>query len=278
MNKEVQQKLAKEFHEMHSSNQILILPNAWDAGGAVIFEKEGFAAIGTTSAGISYSLGVSDGEFISIDDVLDTVTKIQKRITIALSVDCERGYGKTNEEIVQNIKAIIQAGAVGINIEDGLSSNCELINIDEQCKIIEDICTLKNELDINFVINARTDAFWLKIGETKEEQLSLSIKRANRYLKAGADCVFVPGVLTKADIEILVHHIHGPVNIIATPTSPNIQELQELGVSRVSLGSGPVRASLAIIKNIANEIIKEGTFHNMYKTTIAYDKANYLFK
>lgn len=278
MNKEVQQELAKAFHKMHHSSNILILPNAWDAGSAVIFEKEGYEAVGTTSAGISYSLGVSDGEFITIDDVLDTVKKIQKRISIPLSVDCERGYGKTNEEIVKNIKAIIQAGAVGINIEDGLSSTCELTNMDEQCQIITDICTLKDELNINFVINARTDAFWLKIAKTKEEQLALSIERANRYLKAGADCVFVPGVLTKEDIETLVRHIQGPLNIIATPTSPNIRELQELGVSRVSLGSGPVRASLAVIKNIAHEIKEKGTFHNMYTTSIAYDKANFLFK
>ena len=278
MNKNGQQELALKFQKMHTSNKILVLPNAWDAGGSVIFEKEGFEAIGTTSAGISYSLGLSDGEFITIDDILDTTKKIQRRITLPLSVDIERGFGKTNKEIIQNIKAVIQEGAVGINIEDGISSCNELTPLDEQCKIIEEIAQLKRDMGIDFVINARTDAFWLGIGSNKEEQLSLSIKRCNRYLKAGADCVFIPGGFNKEEIGILVKHIKGPLNIIATPTSPNIQELQELGVSRVSLGSGPVRAALAVIKNIANEVKNEGTFSHMYKTTIAYDKVNFMFK
>jgi len=278
MNPQRQKQLAKKFQEMHRSNKIIVLPNAWDAGGAVIFEQEGFECIGTTSAGISYSLGLSDGEVISIDDVLDTTKKIQKRITIPLSVDIERGYGKTHEETLQNIKTIIKEGVVGINIEDGISSNNELIPLEEQCKLLEAITQLRKQMDIDFVINARTDAFWLGIGSSKEEQLSLSIKRCNRYLKAGADCVFVPGGLSKEDIEILIKHIKGPLNIIATPSSPSIAELESMGVARVSMGSGPVRACLATLKNIANEVKKEGTFKNIYKTTIAYDKVNYMFK
>jgi len=273
-----QKQLAEKFQNMHKSNKIVVLPNAWDAGGAVIFEKEGFEAIGTTSAGISYSLGYSDGEFISIDDVLDTTKKIQKRISVPLSVDIERGYANTNEEIVKNIKAVINEGAVGINIEDGISDTKELSSLETQCELIKDIVKLKKELDIDFFVNARTDAFWLEIGDNKEELLSQSIKRANAYLKAGADCAFVPGALLVSDIEILVQHINGPLNIIATPASPNIKELEKLGVARVSLGSGVVRASLAVIKSISAQVKEQGTFDNMYKTTIAYDKANYLFR
>ena len=273
-----QKQLAEKFQNMHKSNKIVILPNAWDAGGAVIFEKEGFEAIGTTSAGISYSLGYSDGEFISIDDVLDTTKKIQKRISVPLSVDIERGYANTNEEIVKNIKAVINEGAVGINIEDGISDTKELSSLETQCELIKDIVKLKKDLDIDFFINARTDAFWLEIGDNKEELLSQSIKRANAYLKAGADCAFVPGALCVSDIKILVQHINGPLNIIATPASPSIKELEKLGVVRVSLGSGVVRASLAVIKSISAQVKEQGIFDNMYKTTIAYDKANYLFR
>lgn len=273
-----QKQLAEKFQNMHTSNKIVVLPNAWDAGGAVIFEKEGFEAIGTTSAGISYSLGYSDGEFISIDDVLDTTKKIQKRISVPLSVDIERGYANTKEEIIKNIKAVINEGAVGINIEDGICNSKELSSLESQCELIKEMVKLKKELDINFVINARTDAFWLEIGDNKEERLSQSIKRANAYLKAGADCAFVPGALGIGDIEILVQHINGPLNIIATPASPSVTELEKRGVARVSLGSGVVRASLAVIKSISAQVKNEGTFDNMYKTTIAYDKANYLFR
>lgn len=278
MTQKTQVELAKKFQNMHKENRILVLPNAWDAGSAVIFEKEDFNAIGTTSAGISYCLGYPDGEFITFDDVLDTTKKIQKRISIPLSVDVERGYGNTNSEIIDNIKKIIQEGAVGINIEDGILEKKELSDMNEQCDLIQEISKIKDELGIDFVINARTDSFWLQTCKTKDEQLSQAIKRGNKYLKAGADCIFVPGLLEIEDIEILVQHIKGPVNIITTPSSPSVIELQKLGVARVSTGSGPVRASFAKIKKISNELKKDGTYNNIYKTTIAYDKINYIFK
>lgn len=278
MSKETQKELAIKFQNMHKENKIIVLPNAWDTGSAVIFEKEGFEAIGTTSAGISYSLGYSDGESINIEDVLDSTKKIQKRISVPLSVDIERGYGSTNNAIIKNIKAVIQEGAVGINIEDGISASKKLTSLDTQCKLIEEIVQLKKELNIDFVINARTDTFWLEVDNNKDKLLIQSIKRSNAYLKAGADCAFVPGALGVKEIKILVQNITGPLNVIATPSSLSIKELQELGVKRVSLGSAVARASLAVIKNIANEVKTQGTFDNMYKTTIAYDKANYLFK
>lgn len=277
MTQELQQELAQKFQKMHTSHKILVLPNAWDAGSCVIFEREGFEAIGTTSAGMSYSLGLSDGEFLTIDDILDATRKMQRRITAALSVDIERGYGKTHEKIVKNVQSIIQEGVVGINIEDGISFTNELTPLDEQCKIIQDLAQLKIQMNIDFVINARTDTLWLGIGGNREEQLSLSINRCNRYLSAGADCVFVPGSLNKEEIAMLVKQINGPLNIIATPSCPTIHELESLGVARVSLGSGPVRAALAVIKNIAHEVKNEGTFHTMYTTTIAYDEANDMF-
>lgn len=278
MTKETQSQLADKFQNMHKENRIIVLPNAWDAGSAVIFEKEGFSAIATTSAGISYSLGYPDGEIITFEDVLDTTKKIQKRISIPLSVDVERGYGNNTSEIVNNIQTIIEQGVVGINIEDGILAQKTLSDMNEQCKLISEISKIKNHLGINFVINARTDSFWLGTGKTKDEQLSQTIKRANKYLKAGADCIFVPGLLEVNEIEMLVQHIKGPVNIITTPSSPSIKELQKLGVARVSTGSGPVRASFALIKNISNELKDEGTYNNIYKTTIAYDKLNYIFK
>ncbi len=278
MNKTSQVELANKFQNMHKENRILVLPNAWDAGTAVIFEKEDFNAIGTTSAGISYSLGYPDGEFITFDDVLDTTQKILRRISIPLSVDVERGYGNTNSQIVSNIRKIIQEGAVGINLEDGILEEKELCDMQEQCDLIQEISKLKDSIGINFVINARTDSFWLGTAKTKDEQLSQAIKRGNKYLKAGADCVFVPGLLEINEIEMLVQHIKGPVNIITTPSSPGVKELQKLGVARVSTGSGPVRASFAKIKKISNELKKDGTYNNIYKTTIAYDKINYIFK
>ena len=277
MTKSPQATLADKFQKMHKEKDILVLPNSWDAGSAVIFEKEGFEAIGTTSAGIAYALGYPDGECICFEDIVDTTEKILNRICVALSVDVERGFGNTIQEVVCNIEHIIKKGAVGINIEDGILANKELSNMQEQCNLIAEISKIKDRLGINFVINARTDSLWLSTKKTKSEQIEESIIRANSYLKAGADCIFVPGLLEIEEIKMLVRGIDGPINIITTPSSPNIQELEKLGVARVSTGSGPVRASYALVKNISNELKTEGTYNNIYKTTIAYDKINYLF-
>jgi len=278
MTKQMQIDLAENFQNMHKEKNILVLPNAWDAGSAVMFEKEGFNAIGTTSAGISYSLGYPDGECITFDDVLDTTKKIIRRIGVALSVDIERGYGENSEEIVNNVKQIINAGAVGINIEDGILALKELVNKEEQSKLIYEISKIKDTLGVNFVINARTDCFWLSTSNNKEELLKQTIIRANDYIKAGADCVFVPGEFNENDITLLVSQINGPINIIATPSISSTNELQKLGVSRVSTGSAPVRATYALIKNISYELKNKGTFHNIYKTTIPYDKLNFILK
>ncbi|NQY94389.1 MAG: isocitrate lyase/phosphoenolpyruvate mutase family protein, partial [Campylobacteraceae bacterium] len=237
MSKETQIKLADQFQKMHKEKKILVLPNAWDAGGAVIFEKEGFSAIGTSSAGISYSLGYPDGEYISFDDILDTTKKIKKRISIPLSVDVERGYGKSHIEISENIQKVIEEGAVGINLEDGILNSKDLSDITYQCDLIEKISKLKDTLGINFVINARTDAYWLNISDDKTLLFEETVKRANLYLNAGADCIFVPGMLSSEEIKMFVDQIQGPLNIITTPNTPSIESLEKLGVARVSTGS-----------------------------------------
>ncbi len=278
MNKNRQIQLAEKFHKLHNQKEILVLANAWDAGSAIIYEKEGYLAIGTTSAGISYSLGFSDGEYINIDNVLDTVKIIQKRVTVPLTVDIESGYGKTNEEILNNVVSVIKEGAVGINIEDTTESNEELKDVKEHCLLIKEIAQLKKELEINFVINARTDVFLIPSLPNKDDLLQEAIARANMFLKAGADCVFIPGGLTKNDISTLVKNINGHINILAMPNSPSIQQLEDLGISRVSLGSGPVRSALATIKNMAKEIQVSNNFESMGKETITYCEANSIFK
>jgi len=278
MSKETQRELANQFQKMHTEKKILVLPNAWDAGGAVIFEKDGFSAIGTSSAGISYSLGYPDGEYISFDDIVDTTKKIKKRISIPLSVDVERGYGKDITATVQNIRIVIEEGAVGINLEDGLLNSQGLVDITKQCDLISEISKLKDALGINFVINARTDAYWLNLSTDKNVLFEQTVQRANLYLKAGADCIFVPGILDIEEIKMFVDEINGPINIIITPNTPSIDFLEKLGVARVSSGSAPARASYAQLKNISNELHNLGTYSNIFKTNIAYDKLNSIFK
>jgi len=270
-----QKELAEHFQQLHTSEKLLVLPNAWDAGSAVIFEKTGFQAVGTTSAGIAYSLGYPDGEHISFENIVDCSKKILKRTTVPISVDIETGFGDSPESIQSNVKQIIELGAVGINIEDGIiAPETGLIDLELQIERIKAIAELKHELDIPFVINARTDVYWLGVGEEKD-RLSLAVGRARAYTTAGADCIFIPGILQLETIKTLVNEIPLPINLIATPEGLSPSELEALGVSRLSLGSGPVRATLALTQTIAKEL-KQGSFDTMLEKTINYQKANEL--
>ena len=276
-----QQQQAAHFQELHTRNELFILPNAWDAGSAKIFEKSGYKAIATTSAGIAYSLGYADGEVVTMEELLPVVRQIAKRTTVPLSVDIERGYGATPEEVTKNVRAIIAAGAVGINIEDGYpaaATHAEsyLEEITTQVAKIKQLAALKDELNIPFVINARTCAFWLDIGDN-DSRLDATIERCNAYVAAGADCIFIPGKLDKETIAALTKAIAAPLNIIASPAFNDIQELQKIGIRRLSLGSGPVRATYAALMDIANTMQNKHDFSALFSHPFSYQKANEFF-
>jgi 2-methylisocitrate lyase-like PEP mutase family enzyme len=277
VNKERQVDLAERFRDLHTAPDLLVLPNAWDAGSAIIFEKEGFSAVGTTSAGIAYSLGYPDGEQLTLADLLEVEQRILRRLTIPLSVDIETGYGDDVAQIVSSVMQVLELGAVGINLEDGLSgASPRLFDVTEQCEKIDALSGLRKSIAVPFVINARTDVFWLQLGEA-ESRLAEALGRANAYLEAGADCIFAPGNLTPDLMRDLSAAIPGPLNVIATPNCPSVAELEELGVARLSLGSGPVRAALGVAQKIARELKGRGTYTSMYETTIPYEQANLLF-
>ena len=164
MEREHQITLARKFSRMHTDERMFILPNAWDGGSATVFEREGFQAIGTTSAGIAYSMGYPDGEKIAFADLLRVTGQIIDVINVPLSVDIERGYGSTIDDIKENVRKVIEAGAVGINIEDGHPGESPYLEeLGRQVQIIRAIAELKQEMNIPFVINARTCVYLLPV-------------------------------------------------------------------------------------------------------------------
>ena len=278
MDKETQIKFAEDFKKMHSKKDPLILPNAWDVASAVIFEKTGFKAVGTTSAGVSHSLGYSDGQKITKKESLYLVEKIVKRINIPLTVDYEGGYGTTANEIATNVRELIQTGAIGINFEDSTAESVtSLTSIAVQTNKLKAISSIKDDLGIDFFINARTDVYWLSIGDS-DKQFQETIDRANAYIGAGADGIFIPGNLTKDILKDLVKAIDAPLNVLPSKTNYSIDDLKNLGVKRMSLGSGPVRSSIALIKDISEELYTKKTLNTMFNTTIPYEEANKLFE
>ena len=241
MNQDFKQKQIEKikcFRDLHKKT--LILPNAWNGGSAKVFESEGFQAIGTTSAGIAYSKGLADGEHITFESLKEVVKEILHVTEIPLTVDMERGYGKTLDGIVGNVRTIIELGAVGINIEDGIPEEKRVDDVEDFATKIRAVSALKEELDLPFFINGRTDVFLMQTGSL-EEMIEETVKRASLLKDAGADGLFVPGPLSKETIELLRERISLPLNVYLHKAYYDIDELRNMGISRVSTGSAPVR-------------------------------------
>jgi 2-methylisocitrate lyase-like PEP mutase family enzyme len=254
---------AVQFRQLHSGPQILVLPNAWDAASARIFEQAGFPAVATTSSGVAASLGYPDGQRISRDMLVESVACMTRVVECPITVDIEAGFGSTIEEVLQTVRAIIAAGAVGINIEDSTKGQERaLVDVSFQVELLKAIQETASSLDVPLVVNARTDVFLLQVGDP-HSRLEQAVQRANEYRQAGADCLFPIGVSDASTIASLVQAINGPVNILAGSFSPSIAELALLGVARVSFGSGAMRAVLARLRRIAHELREQGTYTSL---------------
>jgi 2-methylisocitrate lyase-like PEP mutase family enzyme len=261
----IQKEKAEMFLKFHQDKEILVLLNSWDIGSSKLIEACGYKAIATTSMGIAASLGYPDCQVIKLPEMIETITGIVKGVQVPVTVDIEAGYGNNVNEIIDSVKKIIASGIVGINIEDSIDLNPVLIDEMEFCERISAIRALSDSLGFHLVINARTDSFYTSSGSTREK-LSESIKRGNKYREAGADCIFIQPVWEKETISTLVKEINAPINILANPgigagLPPSVRELQDLGVARLSLGSGLMKATLALIKKVADELSEKGTYN-----------------
>jgi 2-methylisocitrate lyase-like PEP mutase family enzyme len=217
-----------------------------------------------------------------LSEMIEAITGIVNAVQTPVTVDIESGYGNNLNEITESVKKIIATGIVGINIEDSIDLNPILIDEMEFCERISAIRSLSDSLGFHLVINARTDSFYTSAG-SQREKLSESIKRGNKYREAGADCIFVQPVWEKETISTLVKEINAPINILANPTigagvTPTISELQYLGVARVSLGSGLMKATLALIKKVADELSEKGTYNILLDTLTPLSEAAMAYK
>jgi len=261
----IQKEKAEMFLKFHQDKELLVLLNSWDAGSSRLIEACGYKAIATTSMGVSASLGYPDCQVIQLSEMIERITGIVKSVQVPVTVDIESGYGNTLDEILNSVKKIIATGIVGINIEDSIDLNPVLIDEGEFCERISAIRALSDSLGFHLVINARTDSFYTSSGSAAEK-LAESIRRGNKYREAGADCIFVQPVWDRVTISTLVKEINAPINILSNPGNgaglpPSVRELQDLGVARLSLGSSVMKATLALIKKVANELSEKGTYN-----------------
>jgi 2-methylisocitrate lyase-like PEP mutase family enzyme len=277
MARATQAELARQFLALHDGRKTLLLPNAWDVASARIFEEAGFPAVGTSSAGIANSLGYPDGQKISRSEMLAVVRRIAGAVGIPVTADMEAGYGAKPEDVAQTAREVLAAGAVGMNLEDLADGRADLLaDVSLQKEKIRAVIETSARAGVPFVLNARTDVFLASIG-APETQLAHTIERLNAYRDAGAQCLFAPGVKDKETIAQLVRGVHGPLNILATAGTPPVADLEKLGVARVSVGSGPMRATLGLTARIARQLREEGSFVLMTEGAMTYADANRLF-
>jgi 2-methylisocitrate lyase-like PEP mutase family enzyme len=263
MDLEKQKAKANTFRAMHGGPRILLLPNAWDVASARIVEEAGLGAVATTSAGIAFTLGYADGQHISRREMLEVVARIAAAVEVPVTADAEAGYGDRPEDAAQTAREVIEADAVGMNLEDGTDDRQHpLIELPLQLEKVAAVREAGRAAGVPIVLNARTDVYLLQVG-APEGRYDEALRRLAAFRDAGADCVFVPGLRDEETIRRLVVELKCPVNILAGPGSPSVPELQKLGVARVSLGSGPMRATLGLVRRMAEELKSAGTYHTL---------------
>ncbi|MFZ1682872.1 MAG: isocitrate lyase/phosphoenolpyruvate mutase family protein [Candidatus Zixiibacteriota bacterium] len=253
---------AQHFLNLHHEGGMLILPNAWDVASAVMFEQIGASAIATTSAGISFSRGYDDGEEMSREVALDVVSRITRRVKVPVTADLEAGYGRDPKAVAETIRAAMEIGVVGANIEDGTKGDVEdkgkeLFDLELAVARIKAARAATDKVGVPFVVNARIDTFY-RIGMS-EETIAETIKRGNAYAEAGARSVFVFPVSDPATIRLLVKEVQAPVNLLVIPNSPSLKQLEDLGVRRVTFGSALARAAWSEAVRLTQAAIEDGT-------------------
>jgi 2-methylisocitrate lyase-like PEP mutase family enzyme len=253
MSTESQRAKTDAFRALHQG-KILVLPNAWDVASARVVQQAGFSAIATTSAGIAFTLGYPDGQRISREEMLTVVGRIARAVELPVTADVEAGYGDRPQDAARTARDVLAAGAIGMNLED--STRDPLRPLFELSLQVERVKAVREE---PIVLNARTDVYLLEVGAS-DKRYDETLRRLAAFRDAGADCVFAPGLRDAATIARLVKDLQCPVNILAGPGFPPVPELQKLGVARVSVGSGAMRATLGLLRRIAEELRSAGTY------------------
>jgi 2-methylisocitrate lyase-like PEP mutase family enzyme len=258
------------FRTLHEGPGLLMLPNAWDAGSARLIESLGAKAIATTSAGLAWSRGYPDGNALAADQLLAATRDIVRAIRVPLSVDIEAGYSSDRRAVARLVVDILNVGAVGINIEDGVDPT------DLLCKKIEAIRESAAHSGVDLFINARTDVYLrgMAIGDAAVEEV---IDRAARYHTAGSDGLFVPGLSDVAAMAAIAAAIKPmPLNIMAVPGLPSVEALRKYGVRRLSAGSAIAQAALSCTHRLAAGFL-EGAIGEMFVAAEEYGALNKLF-
>jgi 2-methylisocitrate lyase-like PEP mutase family enzyme len=266
---------AEYLRDLLKPGDPLLLVNAWDAASARVMVLAGAQAVATTSAGIAFTLGYPDEQRITRQEMIGALDVIARAVDVPIIADVEAGYGDTPTDVARTARGVVKAGGVGLHISDTAEIGGGLLPVDEFIPKIAAIRNVADKTDVPLVVIARVDVFIEEVG-IPETRVEHAIVRGRAYLDAGADCVFVPGVVEARTIRALVNEIRGCVSVLATPHTPTVVELGRLGVAGVILGPTAYRAALSQVLRIADEIYTMGTFASLADVQISYADAQLL--
>ncbi|MFI1564876.1 isocitrate lyase/phosphoenolpyruvate mutase family protein [Streptomyces sp. NPDC020490] len=239
----------------------MVLPNAWDAASAVLAQDAGAAAVATTSAGIAWALGAPDGDRLDRAPALEAVRRITAVVGVPVSADIESGYVENAAAVADTVRAVLAAGAVGVNIEDARRENGAAGSLRDVGEQAERIAAAREAAD------AEGTPLFVKPGSTPScgapGGLDVTLERAAAFRAAGADGIFVPGVVDPETVGLLADGVDGPLNVTADPGAPPVAELAALGVARVSAGSSIAQAAYALARRAARELLGAGTYGSL---------------
>jgi 2-methylisocitrate lyase-like PEP mutase family enzyme len=247
---------AEVFAGLHKRGEPLLLANAWDAASAVAIEGAGAKAIATTSGGVAWSLGVPDGADLGMERAATAIGRIAAAVFVPVSADIEAGYGDAPDAVAAMVAAVVEAGAVGVNLEDRRADG-SLYEVSEQVDRLAAARAFAGDMPI--WINARTDVFLSGAYSSTAEGVAVALDRAAAYRAAGADSLFVPGLL---DLDAIAELVAGPlpIAVMAGPGAPPVAELAATGVVRISLGTAIAQAAYALAARAAEELFTSGTY------------------
>ncbi|MEV4343463.1 isocitrate lyase/phosphoenolpyruvate mutase family protein [Actinoplanes sp. NPDC049596] len=249
------------FRSLHIPGTPLVLVNVWDAATARIAAASGAPAVATTSAGVAWSLGAPDGDALDRAEAIAAIRRVAAAVEVPVTADIESGFGATPAEVAETVRLVAEAGAVGVNLEDGDRT------VEEQAERITAARTA------GVFVNARLDAYLRGRGDLDE-----TVARAQAFIEAGADGIFVPGVVDPSTVAALAERIPAPLNILTGPGAPTVGELAKLGVARVSLGSGAAQAAYGMFRRVTRQALEEGTYAEELAESYDFGELNDLMR
>ncbi len=254
--------LAQRFRALHDRRRVLLLPNAWDAGSARVFADLGFDAVATTSGGVAWSLGYADGQRAPLAEVTAAIRRMVRVTPVPLSVDFESGYGESPEAVAASVREVIAAGAVGINIEDGIAHE-RLRDVDDAARRVAAARQAAHAAGVPIVINARVDTWIIASDAGNDERLEETLRRARAYLSAGADCIYPIALAGPETIARICSALDAPVNVGVRAGMPGVAELARLGVARISTATRLASLALSCAREAAQELRDHGSFDRL---------------